>query len=154
MSIKVRKKGSGDWVFVAGLGRPGKDGSGEGSSIGPAGPQGPKGDTGPQGPPGEDGVSPTVTVTDIPGGHRVTVTDVEGPHSFDVMDGQGGGGGDAGVSSFNGRAGAVIPGSDDYTAEMVGAIPAGEIGKLLVCTQAQYDAAEKEPKTLYLVVEE
>ena len=43
------------------------------------------------GPPGEDGVSPTVTVQDITGGHRITITDAEGPHSFDVMDGQGGG---------------------------------------------------------------
>ena len=42
---------------------------------------------------GEDGYSPTVTVTDIPGGHRVTITDVDGAHTFDVMDGQGGGGG-------------------------------------------------------------
>jgi len=44
------------------------------------------------GPHGEDGVSPTVVVTDITGGHRITITDAEGPHSFDVMDGQGGGG--------------------------------------------------------------
>lgn len=43
------------------------------------------------GPPGEDGVSPTVTIQDITGGHRITITDAEGPHSFDVMDGQGGG---------------------------------------------------------------
>lgn len=40
---------------------------------------------------GEDGYSPTVTVTDITGGHRVTITDEDGDHAFDVMDGQGGG---------------------------------------------------------------
>lgn len=57
------------------------------------GPQGPKGDTGepgpagPQGPAGSDGYSPTVTVTDIEGGHEVTITDAQGAHSFDVMDG-------------------------------------------------------------------
>ena len=34
-----------------------------------------------------DGVSPTITVTDITGGHRVTITDATGPHNFDVMDG-------------------------------------------------------------------
>lgn len=42
---------------------------------------------------GEDGVpgvSPSVTVTDITGGHRVTITDADGSKSFDVMDGQGG----------------------------------------------------------------
>lgn len=32
-------------------------------------------------------------------------------------------GGTAGVRSFNGRTGAVVPGVDDYTAEMVGALP-------------------------------
>ena len=43
---------------------------------------------GPQGEPGEDGFSPTVTVTDITGGHRITITDADGDHYFDVMDGQ------------------------------------------------------------------
>ena len=36
---------------------------------------------------GDPGVSPTVTVTDITGGHRITITDADGPHSFDVMNG-------------------------------------------------------------------
>lgn len=40
--------------------------------------------------PGEPGFSPTVTVTDITGGHRITITDATGAHSFDVMDGEGG----------------------------------------------------------------
>lgn len=44
---------------------------------------------------GEDGVSPTVTVTAIEGGHRVTITDATGAHTFDVLDGQGGGSSDA-----------------------------------------------------------
>ena len=34
-----------------------------------------------------------------------------------------GGGGVAGVSSFNGRTGAVVPQAGDYTAEQVGALP-------------------------------
>lgn len=41
-----------------------------------------------QGEPGDDGVSPTVSVTEIEGGHRVTITDEEGAKSFDVMDGK------------------------------------------------------------------
>lgn len=41
---------------------------------------------------GKDGVSPTVTVTDISGGHRVTITDKDGAKSFDVMDGESGSG--------------------------------------------------------------
>lgn len=39
----------------------------------------------------DDCVSPTVTVEEIEGGHRVTITDVNGPKSFDVMDGEGSG---------------------------------------------------------------
>lgn len=39
---------------------------------------------------GTNGVSPTVTVTDITGGHRVTITDKDGAKTFDVMDGEGG----------------------------------------------------------------
>lgn len=34
---------------------------------------------------GPPGVSPTITVTDIDGGHRITITDVNGTQSFDVM---------------------------------------------------------------------
>lgn len=34
-----------------------------------------------------DGVSPTISVSDITGGHRVTITDAEGAHTVDVMDG-------------------------------------------------------------------
>lgn len=44
----------------------------------------------PAGEDGEDGVSPTVSVTDITGGHRVTITDASGSKTFDVMDGGGG----------------------------------------------------------------
>lgn len=63
---------------------------------GETGPQGPKGDTGATGatgptgqtgPAGTPGVSPTIAVTDITGGHRITITDATGAHSFDVMNG-------------------------------------------------------------------
>lgn len=40
-----------------------------------------------QGEQGPQGVSPTVTVDAIEGGHRVTITDANGTQSFDVMDG-------------------------------------------------------------------
>ena len=39
-----------------------------------------------KGDPGDDGVSPTVSVVDISGGHRVTITDADGDTSFDVLD--------------------------------------------------------------------
>lgn len=65
--------------------------------TGPRGEPGPQGETGPQGPDGDDGVSPTVTVAEIAGGHRVTITDAEHPEgqTFDVMDGADGGGGES-----------------------------------------------------------
>lgn len=76
-----------------------------------------KGSNGTNGTDGTDGYSPTVTVEEIAGGHRVTITDVNGDHVFDVMDGQGGGGGGA-VNSVNGQTGDVI-----LDAEDVGALP-------------------------------
>lgn len=69
--------------------------------------------TGPRGLPGDDGYSPTVTVQDITGGHRVVITDAQGPHTFDVMDGQGGG--DA-VESVNGKTGVVELNASDVHA--------------------------------------
>ena len=46
---------------------------------------------------GADGYSPTVSVGDISGGHRVTITDKDGEKTFDVMDGEGGSGGGAAI---------------------------------------------------------
>lgn len=43
-----------------------------------------------------DGVSPTVEVTEIAGGHRVSITDANGTQTFYVMDGDGAGGGTGG----------------------------------------------------------
>ena len=65
---------------------------------------------------GEPGISPTVNVIEIPGGHRVTVTGAEGDAVFDVMNGAGA------VSSVNG----VLPmagGNVVLTAADVGARP-------------------------------
>lgn len=60
---------------------------------GEPGVDGAPGQDGADGAPGADGFSPTISVEDIPGGHRITITDIDGDHSFDVMDGTGGGGG-------------------------------------------------------------
>ncbi len=77
-------------------GAPGPQGpqgqKGDTGQQGPAGPQGETGEQGPQGATGADGFSPSITVTDITGGHRVTVTDAGGAKSFDVMDGAAGSG--------------------------------------------------------------
>ena len=88
------------------------------------GPPGADGKDGQDGAPGKDGVSPTVAVTDIPGGHRVTITDADGSKSFDVLDGKDGTGGEttAGVTSFNGRDGDVTPQEGDYTAAIQAAV--------------------------------
>ena len=53
-----------------------------------------------QGPKGDDGYSPTITITEITGGHRFTVTDKTHPsgQSFDVLDGTKGDQGDDGYS--------------------------------------------------------
>ena len=53
-----------------------------------------------QGPKGDNGYSPTITITEIPGGHRFTVTDAIHPsgQSFDVLDGTKGDQGDDGYS--------------------------------------------------------
>lgn len=69
-----------------------KGDTGATGATGPKGDTGEKGDTGATGPQGDPGVSPTISVTDITGGHRVTITDATGAHSFDVMDGEDGGG--------------------------------------------------------------
>jgi len=41
-------------------------------------------------PRGNDGISPVISVEDIPGGHRVTMTDAEGVKTFPVLDGRDG----------------------------------------------------------------
>lgn len=41
----------------------------------------------PKGDHGQDGVSPTISITTITGGHRLTITDAEGPKSADILDG-------------------------------------------------------------------
>lgn len=50
-------------------------------------PEGPQGKQGIQGIPGNDGVSPSLTVSAITGGHRLTITDKTGSKSIDIMDG-------------------------------------------------------------------
>ena len=66
----------------------------------------------------------------------------------------GGGGGASGVSSFNGRAGAVTPQAGDYTAAMVGAVSGQGVQTIQALTQAEYDALTvKDVSTLYVIKE-
>ena len=106
-----------------------KGDKGDIGATGPAGEKGDKGDTGAQGPKGDkgdkgdvgatgqtgpagqdgsdgqDGVSPTVSVTSITGGHRVAVTDKDGTETFDVMDGADGADGSNGQDGQDGSDG-------------------------------------------------
>lgn len=78
---------------------------------GPEGRQGVQGEpgsdgqAGKDGDPGQDGFSPTVTITDITGGHRVTITDATGAKSIDVMDGAAGQNGSPGQDGQDGQDG-------------------------------------------------
>lgn len=62
---------------------------GDKGDKGDTGATGAKGEQGERGLTGQDGISPTVTITPITGGHRITITDADGEHSADVMDGTG-----------------------------------------------------------------
>ena len=84
----------------------------------------------------------------------ITDNGVKNDVRFNANDTGGGGGGTAGVTSFNGRAGAVIPGNNDYTAAMVGAVESSSAEDIQVMTQTEYDAlTSKNPTTLYLIKE-
>lgn len=64
---------------------------------------------------GEDGVSPTVTVTAISGGHRISITDANGTKNVDVLNGAKGDAG-RGISSVVRTSGTGAAGTTDvYT---------------------------------------
>lgn len=76
-------------VFTINDGKNGADGQdGAPGADGKDGADGAKGDPGDPGADGADGFSPTVSVSDIEGGHHVVITDKDGAHEFDIMDGQ------------------------------------------------------------------
>lgn len=76
-------------VFTINDGKNGADGQdGAPGADGKDGADGAKGDPGDPGADGADGFSPTVSVSDIEGGHHVVITDKDGAHEFDVMDGK------------------------------------------------------------------
>lgn len=50
---------------------------------------------------GEDGFSPLIGITDIPGGHRITITDAAGTHTADIMDGVDGTDGTDGADGYS-----------------------------------------------------
>lgn len=81
------------------------------------------GEPGKDGATGPAGISPSVTVTDIEGGHRITITDADGPHGIDVMNGELGPKGDTGEAGYT-----PVRGVDYWTAEDQQAITADAVG--------------------------
>lgn len=76
-------------VFTINDGKNGADGQdGAPGADGKDGADGAKGDPGDPGADGADGFSPTVSVSNIEGGHHVVITDKDGAHEFDIMDGK------------------------------------------------------------------
>ena len=57
---------------------------------------------------GKDGISPTISITNITGGHRLTITDGSGTKTIDVMNGAKGDTGPQGIQGIQGPQG--IPG--------------------------------------------
>jgi hypothetical protein len=51
---------------------------------------------------GKDGISPTILITDITGGHRLTITDSSGTKTIDVMNGATGPRGEQGPQGIQG----------------------------------------------------
>lgn len=78
---------------------------------------------------GEDGVSPTISVTVIDGGHRITITDANGTQSFDVMDGADGSGGDGSGDMLKAVYDADNDGTVDNAAKLGGKAPSEYYGK-------------------------
>lgn len=73
---------------------------------------------------GSSAVSPTISISEIDGGHSVTITDVNGSQSFDVMDGSDGEKGDKGDTGAKGDKGDTgasgttpVRGTDYWTEE-------------------------------------
>ncbi len=56
---------------------------------------------------GKDGISPTISITDIEGGHRLTIVDVLGTKTIDVLDGAKGDTGPQGIQGIQGPKGEV-----------------------------------------------
>lgn len=114
INIKGQKGDTGEKGDTGAKGDPGQKGEkgerGERGIPGADGLPGPTGQPGIPGTPGAngaDGVSPTITITNISDGYRLTIIDIDGTRSIDVIngkdgkDGQDGAQGPAGPSDVN-----------------------------------------------------
>lgn len=159
----------------------------QGTAVGPAGPPGPAGADGADGAPGPAGENGATFRPFVSDSGVLSWTNDKGlsnpePVNIKGPPGESGTGGTAGVSSFNGRTGAVTSQPGDYTAADVGArpdtwtptasdvgarpnnwtptaadvgaIPSGVLTNFSILTQTEYDAlSTKNGTTLYLIKE-
>lgn len=127
---------------------------GDNGEIGPQGPQGTPGPTGERGPKGDDGYSPSIKIEPISNGYKFTVQNKDDTQSVDITNGQDGQNAVASVTSFNSRTGDIMPMNDDYTAEMVGAIPVGDVEMIKVFkSEDAYDSSgSQSPTTLCIIL--
>ena len=91
---------------------------------------------------GADGVSPTVSVSDIDGGHRITITDASGEKSFNVMDGATGPEGPKGDKGDTGATGPEGPKGDKGDTGATG--PAGADGETPVKGTDYWTESDKQ----------
>lgn len=117
---------------------------GDRGDRGDTGATGPRGERGEKGEPGEpgytpvkgvdynDGVSPSISVTNITGGHRVSITDASGTKTFDVMDGEDGLPGEPGQPGQRGEKGDTGAAGDDGFSPIASVSKSGKIATITV----------------------
>lgn len=113
---------------------------------------------------GESGLSPTVDVQGIVGGHKVTITDESGPHEFDVMNGERGPAGADGLPGSPGEPGkpgkdATINGENAIATDETMSMKGNVLGVTLPTkslTKKEYNdlSEEKKQGVLYVVIDE
>ena len=82
---------NGNWYLGdTDTGKPSRGEKGDEGQPGKDGQDGRPGKDGNDGQPGKDGTSPVISISAIPGGHRITITDANGTKTVDVMNGSNG----------------------------------------------------------------
>lgn len=140
-------------------------GSGSPGAQGPPGPKGPKGEDGapgPQGPAGEKGADGTMIFEDLSPEQRESLRGPQGPIGLEGPEGPQGIQGVQGLPGDRGETGPIGPegprgdiGPEGPQGEQGLKGDTGDVGPpptWVTLTQAEYDALEPDPNTVYLVV--
>ena len=105
-----------------------------------------------QGAKGDTGFSPIVSISAIPGGHRVTITDAAGSQSFDVMDGESGdGSGDMIAATYDpqGKAQDIFAYADAKYSKPSGGIPKTDLSSAVQTSLSKADSALQSVPSTY-----